>query len=346
MKRIIFRVLLISLFFVASMARGQSGPHYTGSLEYSIPLLSSVPPLYVGQPSDVASAYLYADELMRTTPWNVINRWIGNLGYDDTMTYFAELLYQVSNDNPLSLYQWEISGWPLGGHPDYSWHYKGNPGIAIPELANQIGSKMGDSGRTGFILVSDIIADVSVSDTMVQYDSTDNITPHMVRATSTILDEIKGQKIPLCVGYDMGTRRKNNGATTLSYTTPWATYAVPADPGSCLMFEYSPEWPIGIAGDELPYGNQLRDSSGWWIKPGGEYIVFLRLAGVGSDTANGYFSVQPFWGVFGSQGAMYRVIDGIVQDPNDDFGLGASAGLSVSVWKSRLRARIYNILHP
>jgi hypothetical protein len=346
MKKIIFSVLFLSIGFAVSTAQSQTGPHYTGTLEYSLPLLTSVPPLYIGQPSDVTSSYLWADELMRTTQWNLIDRWIGGLGYGDTMKYLAKLLYEVKDDNPLSLYQWEISGWPLGGHPDYTWHYKGNPGVSIPELQNQIGINLGDSGRTGFILASDVIADVSVSDTFVQYDSTNVIVPHMVFVHSTILDEIKGQQVPLCVGYDMSTRRKANGTTAQSYATPWATYAIPADTGSCLMFEYSPEWSSGIAGDELPYGNQLQDSTGYWIKPGGEYIVFLRLAGVGSDTANGYFSVQPFWGVFGSQGAMYRVISGIVQDPNDDFGLGASAGLSVSVWKSRLRERIYNILHP
>ncbi len=348
MKRIFFVFLLFSAVFVASSSRAQSGPHYTGSLEYSIPLLTAVPPLYVGQPSAVTSAYLYADELMRTTRWNVINQWIGNLGSDDTMKYFAELLYQVSDDNPLSLYQWEVSGNPNSISQHLSWTYLGFPASEVGMLANQIGGTMGDSGRAGFILVSDIIADVSVSDTLVQYDSTDNITPHMVRATSTILDEIKGQKIPLCVGYDMGTRRKSNGSATLSYATPSPTYAVPADTGSCLMFEYSPEWSSNIAGDELPYGNQLKDSTGWWIKPGGEYIVFLRLAGVGSDTSNGYFSVQPYWGVFGSQGAMYRVVSGHVVDPNDDFGIGASVsgGLTVSTWKTRLRARIYNILHP
>jgi hypothetical protein len=346
MKRIIFPVLLLSVVFAGSSARGQSGPHYTGSLEYSLPLLTAVPPLYTGQPSDVTSAYLWADELMRTTKWNLIDRWIGNLSYGDTMKYLAKMLYRVSDDNPLSLYQWEVSANPNSLSQHLPWVYKGFPASEVGELANQIGGNMGDSGRTGFILVSDIIADVSISDTFVYYSPSDVVVPHMVFVKSTILDEIKGQQIPLCVGEDMRAHRKNNGVATQSYATPWPTHAVPADTGTCLMFEYSPEWSSGIAGDELPYGNQLQDSTGFWIKPGGEYIVFLRLAGVGSDTSNGYFSVQPFWGVFGSQGAMYRVVGGIVQDPNDDFNLGASGGLPVLAWKSRLRTRIYNILHP
>lgn len=348
MKRIMFILFLSAGFFAAPAVRSQTGPNYPGLIKYSLPLLTTVPPLYDSQPSDVASAYLWADELMRSTQWNLINKWIGNLGHDDTMTFLAEMLYKVSDDNPLSLYQWEISSWPLGGHPDYSWHYKGNPGNSIPILANQIGNGIGDTGRTGFILASDIIADVTIGDTIVKYNSSDNITPHIVLVNSTILDEIKGQKIPLCIGEDMHTHRKSNEITTMSYASTWPTYAVRADSGACIQFEYSPEWASAIAGDEMPFSPALSDSTGWWIRPGGEYIVFLRIAGIGIDTANGYFSIQPYWGVFGNQGAMYRVVSGHVVDPNDDFGLGASisGGLTVAVWKSRLRARIYNILHP
>lgn len=153
-KRIVRGIALTAMlvFFVSTIhAQPNSGTTYTGALEYSIPLLTAVPPLYVGQPSDVASAYLWADELMRTTQYYQINKWIGNLGDDDTLTFLAETLYSVSDDNPLSLYQWEVSGWPQWGHPDYSWHYKANPGSEVGVLANQIGSLMNDTGRTGII---------------------------------------------------------------------------------------------------------------------------------------------------------------------------------------------------
>jgi hypothetical protein len=349
MHRIILSALLLSILFAVSMARAQpnSGQTYTGSLEYSIPLLTSVPPLYLGQPSDVTSAYLWADELMRTTQWFSIDKWIWNLGYDDTLKYLAEMLYEVSNDNPLSLYQWEVSGNPNSITQHLSWNYLGHPSSEIDELTNQIGGMVPDTGRTGFILACDLIADVSVSDTFVNFNPADNLIPNTVFVTSSILDEIKGQKIPLCVGYDMHAHGKGKITPLSSYVTPWATYAMPADIGSCLDFEYSPEWQRGIATDAPdPTTPVLSDSTDWWIKPGGEYIMFLRLAGVGSDTSNGYFSVQPYWGVFGTNGGVYRVISGHVVDPNDDFGLGASGGLTVSEWKTRLRARIYNILHP
>ena len=62
MHRIIFPVLLGVVFVTSVYAQPNSGLTYTGALEYSLPLLTAVPPLYVGQLSDVTSAYLWADE--------------------------------------------------------------------------------------------------------------------------------------------------------------------------------------------------------------------------------------------------------------------------------------------
>ena len=90
----------------------------------------------------------------------------------------------------------------------------------------------------------------------------------------------------------------------------------------------------------------LVDSSGTWIKPDSEYIVFLSLIQIKSDSSYSYFTVQPLWGGFGSTAGMYPVRGGIVVDPHDDFGIGAASGLSVTDWKSRLRARIHKLINP
>ena len=153
------------------------------------------------------------------------------------MKYLAEILYEVSNDNPLSLFQWEASANPNSITQHLSWNYSGIPAVEMDELTNKIGAMIPDTGRTGFILACDLIADVTVSDTMVNSNS--QTTP-IVFAVSSIKDEIKGTKIPLCVGYDMRNRGGKDKITTLSsYVIPWATYAVPADTGSCLDLEYS-----------------------------------------------------------------------------------------------------------
>ena len=65
--------------------------------------------------------------------------------------------------------------------------------------------------------------------------------------------------------------------------------------------------------------------------------------GIGTDGTLGYFTTFPV--MFGSKAGMFPVADGIVQDPHDDFRLGGT-GLTVSEWKSRLRAKIYTFTHP
>lgn len=336
-------VLAVMLGFFAITAPAQPpGSYYTGPLEYSIPILTAVPPIDSAMPSDVTSAYLWADELMRSTPMAAIDHYIQNIGYDDTLRYLAKMLYRVDDYNPLTLFQWGISGWPVAGHPDHPWHYKADPDHERVVLQNHIGGTFSDTGRTGFLLACDIISDVTISDTFIKNYMPGNGIQNMVLAQSLINDEIKGKVIPACLDI---YKIKGGNVKTLTTATVNVTVPDTAAAGTCLNFEYSPEWQKGVFDDAPGPGSFLSDSTGWWIKPGNEYIIFLFVAGVNGDTANGYYTLKPFWGVFGTQGAMYRVIAGHVVDPYDDFGLGGT-NLTVADWKSRLRARIYNILNP
>jgi hypothetical protein len=101
-----------------------------------------------------------------------------------------------------------------------------------------------------------------------------------------------------------------------------------------------------MPGNDVGIAWPLVDNSGTWIKPDSEYIVFLHLQSVKGDSLYNYFTVKPIWGAFGSSAGMYPVHNGIVSDPFDDFGIGASSGLSVSVWKTRLRSRINKLINP
>jgi hypothetical protein len=325
------------LAFFSSMAMGQPKPYY-GALLFSMPRDTSVPPVYAGQPPMVTTGYLWLDQAMRSYPEYTIESFFNSLTWSDTMKTFVSVFYQAQDDNPLSFFSWSAKAI----HPN---PYKGDPGQAQVAFEKQIAQIAGDSGRTSSILTADIIADVMVGDTICLTDPTAYSAKDAVLVNSTILDEIKGKQIPLCVGEGMRAHRKNGATIQSSGTVPWATYPVPADTGTCLQFEYSPEWPRASfwGGDQ---GAILMDSSGsWWIKPGHEYIVFLNFTGIGADNTTNYFTLNPGPAALGS-GGMYPVVDGIVHDFNDDFGLGASVGLPVDIWKSRLRARINKIINP
>ncbi len=190
-----------------------------------------------------------------------------------------------------------------------------------------------DSNRTLFLHRAAIIADVRILDTS-QFLTKDASFPKLVVVTAIILDGMKGKYVPRCPSV-----RK---AYAKEYPDDY--YRTSADtilalPGTTFQFEYRPHWFRGIVTDVM-MGPQLTYSSGDWIKKDSEYVVFLDFVGVTSDGTNLYYALQPEWGSFGSVDGLYPVRDGLVYDPNDDFGLGAFKGLALPEWKSRLRARI------
>ncbi|MGH2639966.1 MAG: hypothetical protein ACRDF4_11915 [Rhabdochlamydiaceae bacterium] len=308
-------------------------PNYGGALLYSELTDTSVPPLYSGQPTNVATAYLWLDDAMRLYPGYEIDSFINAMTWSDTAKTIASALYQIQDDNPLSYYNWDDAG--IYPHP-----YKGDPGHAEFAFIKRAWSRL--AGTTvGVLLNSEIIADVMVTDTFCKKDPAANIARDAVLVNATILDEIKGKWVPTCPNI---YRAGKKGALPLSDTIiPTPVLPDTAAAGTCLQFEYSPEWPLRPAA-ENPLDKGLKDSTGgWWIKPGKEYIVFLYFNGVGYDNTHGYFTTFPV--SFGYSGGMYPVVNGIVQDPHDDFRFGAT-GLSAAQWKAALRNKINALVNP
>ena len=201
--RIAFATILA---LASSMARGQA-PAYGGALLYSMSRQTSVPPLYVGQPSQVMMAYLWLDDLMRLDPEYRIEAYIKSLSWNDTAKTIASYLYQIQDDNPLSYYDWDGTG--IYPHP-----YKGAPGRA--ELAFITHAWQSGGTIPGVFLTSEIIADVIVSDTVCNKDVFAHSAKDAVLVNCVINDEIKGKFVPSCPSYP-STRKK--GASPQNDTT-------------------------------------------------------------------------------------------------------------------------------
>jgi hypothetical protein len=326
MKRIFFPVLLISVLFAVSTSRAQT-PTYYGALLYSMPIDTNIPPLYLGQPSSVTTAYLWLDEAMRVYKEYQILAYIRALSlWNDTTETLASCLYQIQDDNPLTYYNWD-------GYGTHTPPYTGVPGQSEFAFIKQAWALGGT--RPGALLSSEIIADVTISDTVCTKDPTAISAKDAVLAKCVINDEIKGKWVPACPGSLIAGK---TGPSTLGVATS-ATSATPADTaraGTCLQFEYSPEWKKNASDDLSP-------NLGWWVKPGQEYMVFLFFAGIGSNSSHDFFSTYPV--SFGHSGGMYPVVGGIVQDPYDDFHFG-STSLTVAEWKAALRAKISALVTP
>lgn len=322
-----------ALVFFTLTARAQV-PTYYGALLYSMHADTSEPPIYSGQPTSVTTAYLWIDEAMRYYPEPTIEHFLKMLSWDDTAKTIASNFYQMQDDNPLSFYIW--SGDRIHPNP-----YKGEPGLAQEVFKNLASTDVGDKGRTSWLLSADIIADVMVTDTVCTTDPTALSAKDAVLVNATILDPIKGKQIPECPDYYKVGKKAKLPLNTPTLAIP--VRAIAADTGTCIQFEYSPEW--HRSPDEDVLANTLKDSTGWWVKPSHEYIVFLYFAGIGADSSHAYFSTWPCNGISGTSGGLYRVVDGNVVDPNDDFGFGGT-NLTVANWKSQLRAKINAIINP
>jgi len=309
-------------------------------LQYTIPFGTTTPPIYSGQPSQLALGYLWLDLAFRRFSGFVIDSFINSLRWGDTLKQLTSLYYQIKDDNPLSFYLWpSVKTTP--------YPYLSEIGQAKVIFETHAGQEANDTAHTYSLLVADIISDVMVDDT-VNYDlDRGSFVNPAVLCRCTIRDEIKGKWLPMCTGY-LGTKLKGDTRQIAStHPVPWPTYPVRADSGACLQFEYSLLWGQGdhYIGMKDAIEGELYDSAGGrWIKPGHEYIVFLNFSSVGmhsKDTT--YFTLRGGFASIGS-GGMYPVINGIVQDPQNDYGLGGS--LPVAEWKARLRAKIAQIVHP
>jgi hypothetical protein len=295
----------------------------------SFPALTSVPPYYSGQPTAVALSYYWFDHAMRTNNTLTIDSFFAAMQYSDTAKYIADAIYRVTDDNPISFYQWCDRNAVI---PD-PYFPRCIPGEVFYHFMKRYALIRQDTGRDEFLLTANLIAHIKVTDT-TSVIASDPLT-HMVHVYSQIQDEIKGQYIPNCP-YDTLYSAKPRGIKPLSYSS----YSH-ADSGTCFTFQYAKEWdhvPVTDERNVAPFGD--------WIKPDSEYIVFIGFESYGSDLSKSEFIPKPLWGMFGFSGGMYQVHSGIVSDPNDDFGIGASSGLTVSEWKTRLRARINKLINP
>ena len=300
------------------------------ALVYKLPWITTVPPIYPGQPEAVSEAYQLFDKELRLSKLNETDDFFKRMGYGDTSKCFVNMIYRVDDDNPLSFFSYRTES---------SRSYQTGPGYAFNSFCNNISRMYRDSGITDVLVYSGIISDIKVTDTAMKLDTLSHGNPlRMVAVTCQILDEIKGKMVPQCPSDYYSQKSRIHPLST----APFLTSAVPADTGACLQFQYSLDWYYDNAGFSHKFGDSV---NGDWIRKDSEYIVFLSLSYLTSDTAHHYcFTIMPAVVRWGSCVGMYPVRNGIVYDPRNDFGFGY--GLTPDEFKSKLRARINNILNP
>jgi hypothetical protein len=172
------------------------------------------------------------------------------------------------------------------------------------------------------LLSSYIIAHVEITDTFRVYPTNAAICHNLVEVMCSIIDTIKGNYIPPCMNAAPGYK---------------SVTSIQNIPLNCLQFEYCCEWERGN------YGEYLCDTSGnAWIKEGMEYIVFLRPRLICSDSSTVYMNLTPV-GNKSYYFSMYPIINGYVQDVNNELGFGVS--VLVDDFKNQLNEKISQIIN-
>ncbi len=323
-------------------------PPWDGALEIRFPRPAICPPLSLGMPLDVMLGYIAGDSLARTMSLATTDTLARSMHYSDTLRQAMKYMYLMDDYDPVRFFQW--SGWAT----TQILHYRSSPDCLCDALVYRARVDCPDTQRTAVLGAADIIAYVHVNATQTKIDTNAAHAIHATLVSCTILDTIKGRRIPNCWSNDARSKLRSPG-TTGAVPVARVEGSQPSLPGACLQFEISPEWSrvgsshrpgwpgMSFSINDSTVGGGFAGRPGPWVQPDVDYIVLLRFQGLGGDSLFQYASVFPIqW--FGNACCMYPVLDGAVYDPYDDFGFGPNR--TPAQFIAALRSRIYSITHP
>jgi hypothetical protein len=231
--------VLLFLGLVSGQAQSVS-PNADGALIQRFPLPTITPPLNSGMPYDVMIGYIMGDSLARGMSRAKQDSMLRDLTYSDTLKYALKYLYEMADHDPIRFYQWGLFR-PV---PDL---YPSSPAVLRNRIVEAAVKLMPDSSRTAVLCSADIIAQVKVSATQGKIDTMASFAKHAVLVTSSVVEPIKGGRIPNC---QVNVKAKKGDDRSMASALAFSDGDQPATPGACLQFEYRLEWPrLNHSGD-------------------------------------------------------------------------------------------------
>lgn len=289
-------------------------PYYQGTF-FNYPNLHTIPPITSDMPQDVMFGYSTLDSIRRNGDYSSFKDFINKQTYNDTIRTIFKYYYKMLDWNPM-LFQSYIK------NTDYSK-------LPLPIIQEEIVEKyfnISPSRGNTLVALSYFIYHIRVLDTLRFFDSTSVTFQRGLKCYSEILNIHKGNILESnCNIQENNLSVKNIGYSndTLQITNP------------ILCFDIRLDWHRGeVPGDVVLTGIDNYPWSGIkekmvdsldvpWMKANQEYIVFLKPVLI--EYNESYNSYQLFPVDFNSlTKGIYPIIDGYVQDPSNDFGLGTS----------------------
>ncbi|MDX9790572.1 MAG: hypothetical protein WC313_05555 [Candidatus Kapaibacterium sp.] len=284
-----------------------------GGTVYGVPQLHEIPKLNTGMPYDVLISYIALDSIAYNATYNQIYEFLARqTSMNDTMRTIMKYYYNLLDHDPILYYQTEQY---------HDTEINVEVGTIESLYLDRLKKLSSNYHLDLSLLYNRYIAHVRVRDTLHFLD-TNGTSPgpgiKVIVSNSTVLDLIKGQRLPECL--------PNNYPKTDEIM----------ENEDCFTFVYAPKWGRDIGGMRYPLLDENKQD---WIKPGYEYIVFMSILNSCYENNTDYFYLRPTGSTTNSAVCMmFPVKNGMVYDPENEFGFGTN--LDVITWKNMLRARI------
>ena len=338
MKRFLILFVVLSAINIAN-GQGNLCDSTARGLYFFTPYAHQLPVLYPSMPYDIFVGYVYADSIMRAYTNFVLEDSINAIDLDsDTMSYLLKYMYRLGDYSPI-LYE-QFIGMSAKSKP-----FKRSSGMFIQgfilnhiqhlEIRYNI-----ERYLTRLLVEATYIYHINVVDTAF---ISDRKYPSRI-VYSTILDNIKGQKMPheeYVINPIVLTGNNPMNTATINFLNNHQNY---------FAFEFLDTWhrraflPYVLNGQIVGtrvFNKPLKDSNGNpWIVPNREYIVFAAASGsskCGYKTS-GLNSCNIFPITGNTSCGMLPIINGNVIDEENNLGFGER--VPVGLFKQLLREKI------
>jgi hypothetical protein len=272
-------------------------------------------------PYDVIIGYLAFDTVRKHSTYDEFDEFLVRQTYNDTMKYIMKYLYKMQDYDPIKYYLTLY-------YNEYDYLLPNELHISLTDNIRRVSPY---PYLDYLLFKSSIIAHVFVNDTMRVTDSTSFLSPQAVIVTCEVLDTIKGKVFSVCNDYNNYSIRKEGDPTKTIMNIETIN--------NCLQFEFRTKWERG----NKYSGNYLVDSLDQpWIKKDREYLVFLRLGNICSDSVNTYLDLSPFID-YSLTCNMYPIVGGVLQDYGNELGFGTT--VPIIQIKNSIRNRISEIVN-